>query len=140
MFKFCVWYVLKDNHIIHQLINRYAQIFNTEPFPAHITIQHSMEKEEAVKLYMSHKERPRFEPLGSPYVTRCVKNNRAFYAIEQQLDPDGHVSLAYRMDRGFHPLELAIIGRINQIEAKDVEVCIADCSSEHPKEWNILSI
>lgn len=142
MFKYCVWYVLKETHIIHKQIKRYAQIFNTEPFLAHITINHSLEKEEAIKIYLKHKhKRKEFIVVGTPHMTRCVKNNRAFYAIEQPLNSDGvHISLVYRMDNGFHPLEMAIVSQINNIGMDDVEVCLVDCSSEHPKEWKILSI
>ena len=134
MFKYCVWYVLKETHIIHKQIKRYAQIFNT--------INHSLEKEEAIKIYLKHKhKRKEFIVVGTPHMTRCVKNNRAFYAIEQPLNSDGvHISLAYRIDQGFHPLEIAIVSQINNIGMDDVEVCIVDCSSEHPKEWKILSI
>ena len=142
MFKYCVWYVLKETHIIHQQIKRYAQIFNTEPFLAHITIEHSLDKEEAIQVYLKHKDRrEEFSVVGTQHMTRCVKNNRAFYAIEQPLNSDGtHISLAYRIDHGFHPLEMAIVSKINNIGMDDVEVCIVDCSSEHPKEWKILKI
>jgi hypothetical protein len=141
MFKYCVWYVLKDKHIIHQQIKRYSQVFNTEPFTAHITIRHSLGKEEALELYKSHvSKNESFSPIGRPVITCYIKNNKQFYSIEQPLTNGLHISLAYRLNGGFHPVELAIVGKINTIKINEVRVCIADCSSYRPKEWEILSI
>ena len=141
MFKYCVWYVLKDKHIIHQQIRRYSQAFNTEQFTAHITVRHSLEKEEAIELYRNHmSKKESFSPVGSPVITCCTKNDKYFYSIEQPLTNGSHISLAYRVNSGFHPMELAIVGKISTIAIDDIQLCVVDCSSEHPKEWEILSI
>ncbi len=147
MFKYCVWYVLRDNHILHQQIKRYAQVFDTEPFLAHITLRHSLDKNEAIDMYRRvSKGSGVFTPIGKPIVSSILIDNTYFYSIEQPLsingkDPIGiHISLAYRMGSGFHPVELAIVGNIKQIQRGDLEVRVADCSSRHPKEWKILSI
>lgn len=141
MFKYCLWYVLKDKHIIHQQIRRYSQAFNTEHFTAHITLHHSLSKDEAIELYRSHAlKKESFSPVGSPIIRNCIKNNKYFYSIEQPLTNGLHISLAYRLNSGFHPMELAIVGKIDTIEIDDIHLCVVDCSSEHPKEWEILSI
>ena len=141
MFKYCLWYVLKDKHIIHQQIRRYSQAFNTEHFTAHITIYHSLSKDEAIELYRSHAlKKESVSPVGSPIIRNCIKNNKYFCSIEQPLTNGLHISLAYRLNSGFHPMELAIVGKIDTIEIDDIQLCVVDCSSEHPKEWEILSI
>jgi hypothetical protein len=100
-----------------------------------------LEKEEAIELYKNHvSKKESFSPVGPPVITSCTKNDKYFYSIEQPLTNGLHISLAYRVNGGFHPMELAIICKISTIAIDDIQLCVVDCSSEHPKEWEILSI
>lgn len=134
MFKYCVWFKLKDNHIINRQIKQYAKVFNTHSFPAHITLRHSMVYEEA----MSYKYMipPSYEPIGAPVMTCTEIDNKRFYAIEQPLTMNAHVSLAYRF-APFTPAELSVVSRITRIFGQDLEICVADCSKSIDK-WSVV--
>jgi len=142
MFKYCVWYCLKPNHIIHQHIRRYAQAFNTCSFPAHITVKHSLSLEEAKDLHHSMKgiPVPSFPGPSSLVSTVTKIDSIKFYAIECKIREDGaHISLAYRCAEGFSPVEVSVVSPVS-IGPDDIYLCIADCSSRYPNEWKILSI
>ena len=146
MFKYCVWYVLKEHHILHRHIKRYSQVFNTQAFPAHITIQHSLEREEAIDVCNRYNELSFFSPTKKPITSAIFVNGKYFHAIEQPVNVNGsltdgiHISLAYRFENSFNPMELAIILPVDIIHINDIDVRVVDCSSEHPKEWKLLSI
>jgi len=134
MFKYSVWYVLDSMDIIHQQIKQYSKVFDTPSFIGHVTVNHSVEFEEAVAYCKAWPDHPRsFTPRGKMVAT-AVNN---FYAIEQPLSGGYHISLAYRYDRPFNPMELAIISTIPRIET--VSICVADCRSENPNEWAYIN-
>lgn len=141
MFGICVWYVLKKNHILHKTINRYSESFNTYPFLAHITIKHSLDRQEAQHIWATHKKYT-FFPCGDIVQTSTQLDEGVFYALEQPLkvletNEDFHVSLAYRMDKKFQPFEIAIVSDIEAILEEDIDICVADCSGDI-KDWKIL--
>ncbi len=77
----------------------------------------------------------------------CAKiDNKDFYAIEQAVRindvgvKDLHLSLAYRIGKEFSPAEMAIVSEIPSIKKEDIRIALADCSSDDPQQWNILSI
>ena len=70
-----------------------------------------------------------------------------FHAIEQPLNTNGigyiegiHVSIAYRINASFTPMELAHTQPVQSIYGSDIEVCVANCESEDPSEWFIETI
>ena len=149
MFKYCVWYSLKPQHIIHKQIFLYAKAFKTSPFPAHITIRDTLEYEEADRVFRHFKEMDNtysFSPYGKPKMTCAKIDNKDFYAIEQSVRINDvgvkglHLSLAYRIGKEFSPAELAIVSEIPSIKKEDIYIVLADCSSDDPQQWNILSI
>lgn len=149
MFKYCVWYSLKPQHIIHKQISLYAKAFKTASFPAHITIRHTLEYEEADRVFRHFKEMDNiysFSPTGKPKMSYAKIDDKDFYAIEQAVSINDigvnglHLSLAYRIGKEFSPAELAIVSEIPRIKKEDIDIALADCSSEDPQQWNILSI
>lgn len=149
MFKHCVWYSIKPHHPIHQCIRQNASIFGTCIFPGHITIKHSLEKDEAMILYDQYKNAnvPVFSPYGKLYMSTTYINNRFFFAIEQALSVNGvkinniHVSLAYRFDEPFTAMDIALINDVflQDIRPEDLKICIANCSSENIDDWTIYT-
>jgi hypothetical protein len=142
MFKICVWYTLKKEHILHKTVSRFSETFNTDAFPAHITIQHSLDHQEAHDIWVNKPEVYNFYPYGELVQTATRFGPDTFYAIEQPLkvldtEENYHISLAYRMNKKFQAFELAVIGLIDPILKEDLEVCVADCSKSI-KEWKIL--
>tara|TARA_B100000214_G_C23932168_1_gene611321 strand:- start:1016 stop:1465 length:450 start_codon:yes stop_codon:yes gene_type:complete len=149
MFKYCVWYSLKPQHIIHKQISLYAKAFGTASFPAHITIRHTLEYEEAERVFKHFKMMNNlysFSPSGKPKMTYAKIDDNDFYSIEQPVCindvgvKDLHLSLAYRIGKEFSPAELAIVSEIPSIKKEDIYISLADCSSDDPQQWNILSI
>lgn len=134
MFKYCIWFKLKDHHILHRHIQRYAKTFNTTPFPAHITVKHGMTYEEALSYPFMFP--PSYEPIGAPVVTCTEVEGRSFYAIEQPLTMGAHISLAYRF-APFTPAELSVISPIVRISSTDLNICLADCSKAIEK-WSVV--
>ena len=62
MFRYCVWYLLHDNHIINGRIINNSKQLNTSIFPGHITIKHSLNRNQAEDIFdeYSKKEKPFF--------------------------------------------------------------------------------
>tara|TARA_B110000008_G_C16977848_1_gene566817 strand:- start:2397 stop:2831 length:435 start_codon:yes stop_codon:yes gene_type:complete len=142
MFKICIWYVLKKEHILHKTISRYSETFSCGAFPAHITIQHSLNHQEAHDIWTGDLETYNFYPYGNPIQTATKIGSDTFYAIEQPLKVLNiagiyHISLAYRMNKEFQAFELAVIGRLDPILKEDLEICVADCNGE-VKDWKVL--
>lgn len=97
MFKYCVWYVLKESHPIQQSVMKYADLFHSAQFRAHITIGHSMDEEEAYMILKRYRnfEKPCFTPIKKPFASsvNILNHNRSgecvFNAIEQPLAVNG---------------------------------------------------
>ena len=94
MFKYCLWYLLRESHPINELIKRNAAMLNTKVFPAHITIEHSIGNRDEAKQKLDFCKKgpiPVFGYGGTPYAsTFKIRNEYAtmthqFYAIEQPL-------------------------------------------------------
>ena len=132
MFKYCIWYKLKEGHILHRCIQQYAKTFNTVPFPAHITVRHSLRYDEIGPVSPPSS----YEPIGTPVVTCTVMDGRTFYAIEQPLTQGAHISFAYRFTP-FSAAEVSVISPITRIFRTNLETCVADCSNRI-EEWTVL--
>lgn len=139
MFKYCVWYIVKDTHPVYKNMIKYSSLFKTHIFPPHITIASKLTKSEAISTYNRYLsvEKPSFSPSSDPIIS-CEQN---FYAIEQPLSTNGkyvegiHISMAYRLDKTFTPMELAHIEIIPRIYPDDLSLCIMNCWAENPNEW-----
>jgi hypothetical protein len=152
MFKYCVWYLVKETHPIRSAMTSYASLLNTPLCPPHITIQSGLSKKEAVEVYERFKEheKPFFSPSGWAAVTETKfsssvrSKDLTFYAIEQPLNTNGvfvegiHISLAYSINRPFTPMEVAMSPYIQRLYPTDIDVVVADCSDENPEKWRIL--
>ena len=99
MFGYCIWYRIKDDKL-NSFIKFLATIFNTEHFPAHITIQSKLSHNDSHILYkkMVKKNIPFFTQHGNIYQT----NHNNFYALQMDYLMNGnieirnyHVSIAY---------------------------------------------
>tara|TARA_B100001059_G_scaffold120733_1_gene120839 strand:- start:2271 stop:2717 length:447 start_codon:yes stop_codon:yes gene_type:complete len=144
MFKYCVWYIVKKTHPVHKMMSKYSSLFKTPRFPPHITIQSKLNKSEAIATYNRYLsvENPVFTAHGHPKITHeRFPGNIDFYAIEQPLNTNGahvegiHLSLAYRINKTFTPMELAHTEFVPRIYNTDLSICIMNCESENPEEW-----
>lgn len=149
MFKHCVWYVLKKKHPINKYILEYAKVFGTPIFPAHITIQHSLNILEAKELYEKYKDAkiPEFTPCGIPAMNTTYLDDKFFFSIEQPLQINGvrvqniHLSLAYKFNLPFTAMEIGYVNieKMNTIKPDDLSICIVDCSSSDVSDWSIYT-
>ena len=80
MFKICVWYTLKKEHILHKTVSRFSETFNTDAFPAHITVQHSLNHQEAHDIWVNKPEVYNFYPYGELVQTATHFGPDTFYA------------------------------------------------------------
>ena len=155
MFKYCLWYLLRESHPVNDSIKRNAAMLNTKVFPAHITIEHSIGNREEAKRKLECCRKgstPTFGYGGTPYAsTFRIRNEYAtmthqFHAIEQPLWINGssidgiHVSLAYRVNG--EPFSNMDVGRCisqytHRIEKDDIEPVVYSCHSDDPSEWTL---
>ena len=144
MFKYCVWYTVKETHPVHKMMSKYSSLFKTPRFPPHITIQSKLSKSEAISTYNRYLsvDKPIFTSHGHPTITyERFPGPLYFYAIEQPLNTNGayvegiHLSLAYRINKNFTPMELAHTEFVPRIYNTDLSICIMNCESENPEEW-----
>jgi hypothetical protein len=158
MFKYCVWYLLKDSHPINRLIKHNAEMLGTRVFPAHITIEHSIHYREEAKTKLEQYRKgttPVFGFSGTPYAStvniRTEYNTAikeyAFHAIEQPLwindtcIPGIHVSLAYKVNgKPFSNMEVGCcIPQVHyRIEKSDIKPVVYSCHSQNPDEWTLI--
>tara|TARA_B100000674_G_C37933176_1_gene958971 strand:- start:1453 stop:1893 length:441 start_codon:yes stop_codon:yes gene_type:complete len=143
-----VWYLLNDTHLINKRIINNSKQLNTSIFPGHITIKHSLNRNQAEYIFekYSKKEKPFFLRFGQPIQSSTTVGNNMFHAIEQPLKvcgmyiPNAHVSLAYRINGNAftkHDVEKINTSTFNIIHS-DFTLCLAHCFSENPSEWTIL--
>ena len=64
MFKYCVWYLLKKDHPINRLIQQNALRFGTKEFPAHVTIEHSIQTREEAEIKMNRYKQSNLPSFG----------------------------------------------------------------------------
>ena len=154
MFRYCVWYVLKESHPIQQSVMKYADLFHSARFRAHITIGHSMDEEAAYMVLKRYRNfaKPCFTPIKKPFASsvNILNHNRSgecvFNAIEQPLAVNGvevedvHISMAYRVGEPFTPMEVAHVNKVSNINDRDIEVCMAKCFDENPEKWEMLEL
>jgi hypothetical protein len=156
MFKYCLWYLLKESHPVNDLIKRNAAMLNTKVFPAHITIEHSIGNRDEAKEKLEFCKKgpiPVFGYGGTPYAsTFHIRNEYAsmthqFYAIEQPLWINGasirgiHISLAYRVNgKAFSNIDVGrcISQYSHRIEKDDLKPVIYSCHSENPSDWKLI--
>ena len=148
MFKYCVWYLLNDTHIINNRILHNSKILKTIPFPGHITIKHTLDRKQAEDIFeeYSKKEKPFFLRFGQLTCSSTKIGNNTFHSIEQPLKvcgmyiPNPHVSMAYRINK--EPFTTDEVEKINtstfNILYSDFTVCLAKCFSEDLSEWKII--
>lgn len=148
MFKYCVWYLLNDTHLINKRIVSNSKQLKTPIFLGHITIKHSLNRNQAENIFdeYSTKEKPFFLRFGQPIYNSTRIGNNMFHSIEQPLKvcgeeiPEAHVSLAYRINgNAFSKDELEKINTSTfNIIHSDFTLCLAHCFSENPSEWKIV--
>lgn len=148
MFRYCVWYLLKNSHIINGILMNNSKQLKTPIFPGHITIKHSLNKNQAEDIFdkYSKKEKPFFLRFGQPIYSSTRIGKNMFHAIEQPLKvcrgelPEAHVSMAYRTNGNAFTKD--DINKINtstfNIIYNNFTLCIADCFSENPSEWTVI--
>ena len=148
MFKYCVWYLLNDTHLINNRIIHNSKILKTIPFPGHITIKHTLDRKQAEDIFeeYSKKEKPFFLRFGQLTCSSTKIGNTTFHSIEQPLKvcgmyiPNPHISMAYRINK--EPFTTDEVEKINtstfNIIYSDFTVCLAKCFSEDPSEWKII--
>ncbi len=148
MFKYCVWYLLNDTHIINNRIIHNSKILKTSSFPGHITIKHTLDRKQAEDIFeeYSKKEKPFFLRFGKLTCSSTKIGNNIFHSIEQPLKvcgmyiPHPHISMAYRINKG--PFTTDEVKKINtstfNIIYSDFTLCLAKCFSEDPSEWKII--
>ena len=148
MFKYCVWYLLNDTHIINNRILHNSKILKTIPFPGHITIKHTLDRKQAEDIFeeYSKKEKPFFLRFGQLTCSSTKIGNNTFHSIEQPLKvcgmyiPNPHISMAYRINK--EPFTTDEVEKINtstfNILYSDFTVCLAKCFSEDLSEWKII--
>ena len=134
MFKYCVWYLLNDTHIINNIILHNSKILKTIPFPGHITIKHTLDRKQAEDVFdeYSKKEKPFFLRFGQLKSCSTKIGNTTFHSIEQPLKvcgmyiPNPHVSMAYRINK--EPFTTDEVEKINtstfNIIYSDFTVCL----------------
>jgi hypothetical protein len=148
MFKYCVWYLLNDSHVINKRIKSNSKQLKTSPFPGHITIKHTLDRKQSEDIFndYSKKEKPFFLRFGKLTCSSTMIGNTTFHSIEQPLKvcgmyiPNPHISMAYRIAK--EPFTTDEVEKINtsifNIIHSDFTLCIADCFSEDPSEWKII--
>lgn len=148
MFRYCVWYLLREKHPINTLIKTNATLLNTVVFPGHITIKHSIEKKqdavEMAKRFHQHKM-PQLDLFSQPFLSHVSIDNTDFFAIEQMLlvnknKVDGvHVSLAYS-DRDLTSMEIVSCAPDHGFKflPEDLNVVVYDCHSKDPSQWSLV--
>lgn len=148
MFRYCVWYKIRNNHPINTLLRKNASLLNTATFPAHVTIQHSLErKEEAVnmaKRFHQH-ELPQLDLFSQPILTHVTIDNTNFFSLEQLLLVNNkkiegiHVSLAYS-NRKLTPMEIACCMPESSFNfvPEDLEVVVYHCKDKNPSKWHLV--
>ena len=148
MFKYCVWYLLNDTHIINNKIAHNSKILKTSSFPGHITIKHTLDRKQAENIFdeYSKKEKPFFLRFGQLKSSSIKIGNNTFHSIEQPIKvcgmyiPNPHISMAYRINK--EPFTTDEVEKINtstfNILYSDFTVCLAKCFSEDLSEWKII--
>jgi len=148
MFKYCVWYLLNDTHIINNRIIHNSKILKTIPFSGHITIEHTLDRKQAEDIFdeYSKKEKPFFLRFGQLTCSSTKIGNNTFHSIEQPLKvcgmyiPNPHISMAYKINK--EPFTIEEVKKINtstfNIIYSEFTVCLAKCFSEDPNEWKII--
>ena len=148
MFKYCVWYLLNDTHIINNKIVHNSKILKTSSFPGHITIKHTLDRKQAEDIFdeYSKKEKPFFLRFGQLKSSSIKIGNNTFHSIEQPIKvcgmyiPNPHISMAYRINK--EPFTTDEVEKINtstfNIIYSDFTLCLAHCFSENPSEWTVL--
>ena len=148
MFKYCVWYLLNDTHLINNRIIYNSKILKTIPFSGHITIKNTLDRKQAEDIFeeYSKKEKPFFLRFGQLTCSSTKIGNNTFHSIEQPLKvcgmyiPNPHISMAYRINK--EPFTIDEVEKINtstfNIIYSDLTVCLAKCFSEDPSEWKII--
>ena len=146
MFKYCLWYKLKPNHIINHIIQNYSRTLNTPTFPGHITIMKSLSLSKAEEMFETYKyhKKPTFVSYGPYTMDKTIVDDKYFFSVEQSFSIDSvrlphiHASLAYRIDVPFLATEITHTPIKDVIiTPEDITLCIADCSSEDIAEWTI---
>ena len=148
MFRYSVWYKVKDLHPINQAMQSYASLLDTPRFPAHVTIASQLSKEKALDVYRryTHASKPMLSASGNPVQTMQAFDRKEFHAVEQRLNMNGvvvdgiHLSLAYRLNQTFTPMEMAHAPALPRIYPEDIEVCVANCHAEDPGNWFVETL
>ena len=100
MFKYCVWYLLNDTHLINNRIIHNSKILKTSPFLGHITIKHTLDRKQAEDVFdeYSKKEKPFFLRFGQ--LKSCSTNIGNNVSIGGQSGISGHLKIGNNVKIG----------------------------------------
>jgi len=153
MFKYCLWLLIDDTHVIEKN-KKIARLLNTSSFIPHVTIHHSLE----TPISYHHLKRPReILIVGEPYCSMApiIDNNdinHIFYSIEQRVffpeapKVKAHISLAYRVDE--EPFEIQDLFQITarsldlkntRVKKRKLKIRLANCFDTNPTKWYIIN-
>lgn len=135
MFGNCLWLELSSTHNINQIIYNFHQLFGTQLYKPHMTLEYNTHSPKKYELYD-------FKKKGVVYKT-C---NNGFYSLQQDYISEGfperifHISLAYK-DKDFTFREIDFINSCaipDFISKDDLTIHLWNCNSKYPKDWKLI--
>lgn len=145
MFKYCVWYRVYNKDLIN-LMKSLSKKFKTYSHLPHLTVQHSLNKQDSFQLFhhMKNFRIPNFVLIGKPYQTV----SEDFFAIQQDFIDSSlkgskvfHISLVYRVGFKFSKKELDLVNELmipHFIDNKQIKLELWKCDSKFCFNWKKL--
>ena len=156
MFKYCIWYELKQNNTLNRIIIEIATLFKINMFRGHLTLDSFLTEQKSHELYQFYINKPlklpTFYIVGNIYQT----NTNNFFALQQNYLLLGdknhpylkenailHTSIAYKYDIPFTDEEIKIAQQIIDknrvalqiIYSSDINLSLYFCNAKYPSFW-----
>ena len=147
MLGICLWLQLNPSHNLNLIISKLSEVFGTNNFDAHITLEYNISENEYNTLKKQYtnffKENQVLKKYGELYIDK--KNG--FFAVKQDyisfnsLDRPFHISLAYK-NKPFNDSELYFLKKCkidDFIYVKDASIKLWNCNSDYSVDWKQIN-
>ena len=147
MFGKCLWLQLNSHHNLNVIISKFSEVFGTNNYSAHITLEYNINESEQHSLKEKYTNFFKKNQILKKYGELYITEQNGFFAIQQDyvslnsIDKPYHISLAYK-NKPFNDSEINFLKSCNIddiINEKDTSINLWDCNSRYSIDWKQIN-
>jgi hypothetical protein len=143
----CLWLQLNPYHNLNLIISKLSEVFGTNNYSAHITLEYNINESEYHSLKEKYTNFFKKNPILKKYGELYIDKQNEFFTIKQDyislnsLDRSFYISLAYK-NKPFNDSEMNFLKKCkidDFIYVKDTSIKLWNCNSDYSVDWKQIN-